>query len=304
MVVAKSAGSFLGGIFNNPGIIAIAAIGITLFIFKDRISEFFAGLKFPEFPDITFPEFPAFPEFPDITFPEFPDFGSFFDNFFNGNGEEPPFTEEPTEEPTELPGGPGIGPVEFPPGCFVNSLGQLDCPTPPTFDVCKENPELCEPESIPEPGDDDFIGPVQPDEPFSLDNFFQDTPPIQPPFMPPVDLPPGFSGGGPSFEGGTIFETNDCFLSLNQLIEKYGVSASQAADIKAQACTAEPGFQPTDFPEEFEFGTSTGSGIFGPPTGEENIVTGGATLESEEKKAACVTCELFGLNCPICAGTI
>jgi len=98
MVVAKAAGSFLGSIANNPGIIAIAAIGITLFIFRDRISEFFAGLKFPEFPEIKFPEFPditfpEFPAFPDITFPEFPefpDFSSFFDNFFNffngGNG--------------------------------------------------------------------------------------------------------------------------------------------------------------------------------------------------------------------------
>jgi len=91
MVVAKTAGSFLGSIANNPGIIAIAAIGLTLFIFRDRISEFFAGLKFPEFPEITFPEFPTieFPEFPAIEFPEFPDFGSFFDNFFDffgGNG--------------------------------------------------------------------------------------------------------------------------------------------------------------------------------------------------------------------------
>jgi len=101
-MVARQAGSFLGGIANNPGIIAIAAIGLTLFIFRDRISEFFAGLKFPEFPPIEFPEFPTI-EFPE--FPEFPDFGSFFDNFFGGNGDEPPFTEVPTEEPTELPGG-------------------------------------------------------------------------------------------------------------------------------------------------------------------------------------------------------
>jgi len=108
------------------------------------------------------------------------------------------------------------------------------------------------------------------------------------PFQPPVQLPTGFEGGGISFEGGTIFETPDCFLSLSQIIDKYGVTASQAADIKAQSCSENITDEPTDFPVGFDFGTNLGQ----------------PTLESEEQIAACTSCQLFGLNCPICAGTI
>jgi len=78
----QAAGGFFGGIANNPGIVAIAGIAITvlttLLIFRKDIQGFFGNLKFPELPglpDITFPtfEFPdiTFPDFPDITFPEF-----------------------------------------------------------------------------------------------------------------------------------------------------------------------------------------------------------------------------------------
>jgi len=302
MVVAKSAGSFLGSIANNPGIIAIAAIGLTLFIFRDRISEFFAGLKFPEIPAIEFPEFPAieFPEFPE--FPELPDFGKLFEDFFStftggGNGElqPPPAGDLPSE---------GLGDVTIPEGCFVNSQGIIECPTPPTFDVCQSFPELCEPTPP--------MDPALLDEPSDAELFAKDFPePFdepegpEPPFEPPIDLPEGFTGEGISFEGGTIFERDPCFMSLSEIIDAgLASSASAAANVKAIACSANVTDEPTDFPEDFDFGTSTGSG-FGPgddPTG--GIVTGGATLESEEKKAACVSCELFGLNCPICAGTI
>jgi len=44
MVSAKDAGSTIGGFFNNPGIVAIAALGIALFIFRKPIQEAFAGL--------------------------------------------------------------------------------------------------------------------------------------------------------------------------------------------------------------------------------------------------------------------
>lgn len=44
----------------------------------------------------------------------------------------------------ETPGTGGIvNGVTIPPGCSIGPQGQLDCPTPPTFDVCAENPELC-----------------------------------------------------------------------------------------------------------------------------------------------------------------
>jgi len=293
-VGGAAVGGAAGGFFNNPG--AIAAIGIvvaiitSLLVFRKDITDFLGGLRFPEFPEITLPTFPdiTFPdfpdiniEFPDITFPEFPtfefpDFGDFFNGGDGGPGPVPP---GPIGDPE----------ITLPEGCFIDSQGRLDCPTPPTFDVCDDFPELCEPCG---PNEIRIGGICTPAEPVG-----GETP------LPGPPLPPGFEGGGPSFEGGFIFETNDCFLSLSQLIDKYGVTASQAADIKAQACTAEPGEQPTDFPEDFDFGTSTGAG--GTPTTEESgIVTGGATLESEAQRAACTSCDLFGLNCPICRGEI
>jgi len=66
------------------------------------------------------------------------------------------------------------------------------------------------------------------------------------------ELPAGFSGGGPSFIGGSIFETPIQNLSLSQIIDKFGVTASQAANIKAIAAD--------DF-GNFDFGTNTGGGI-------------------------------------------
>jgi len=282
------AGGFAGGFFSSPTFIILGALIVGLVFFAGDIrkalgsfGENFGKVELPDItlPEINFPkiEFPEF-EFPEITFPDitFPDF-SFLGGLFGGD--TPPFSEEPTEEEVELPS-EGLGPVTFPEGCFVNELGQLDCPSPPTFNVCAENPELCEEEAP-----DQIIPTPEQVEQEDFEKIF----------TPPLDLPVGFIGSGPSFEGGAIFETPTQFLTLSQIIEKFNVSASQAADILAQA--------KDDF-GEFDFGTSTGSGIFGPPTGEESIVTGGATLESEAQKAACVSCELFGLNCPLCSGTI
>jgi len=319
----------LENLAKNPAVLAIAALGIVAFIFRDKISDFLSNITggaetanilgenllsnlqgtqdllnnitsfFTNF------EFPTF-EFPTFEFP----------NLF-GNGEEPTFSDEPSEEPTTLPGGPGIGPVEFPEGCFINSQGLLDCPSPPTFDACAENPGLpqCQPE---QPAGPSIIGggptdPICVDVPLITGGSFNTCtgeftptstfigppePPSEPepdvPFEPPIDLPPGFTGGGPSFQGGTIFETDICNKSIGQIAAENGISASAAADMKFQACET----------SDFDFGTNTGSG-FGPgddPTGP--IVTGGATLASEEQRAACISCELFGLNCPICQGRI
>jgi len=38
---ASSIGQGLGGFFNNPSTLALAALGIGLFIFRDKISSFF-----------------------------------------------------------------------------------------------------------------------------------------------------------------------------------------------------------------------------------------------------------------------
>jgi len=317
----RGAGGFLGGLFNNPGVVAIA-LGIgALLIFGGDIRKAFGSLGESigsigdvQFPDITLPEI----NFPEITFPEFPDFTSIFENFFNqfGGGEPGPVDIVPG--PVD-PGGTGPGETTvFPPGCTLGPNGIIECPTPPTFDVCSEFPELCQGEPLPGPGDPILPGPGAsiigggPTDPVCVDiplitggSFNTCTgeasepisPPVQEPFMPPVELPGGFVGGGPSFEGGTIFETTDeSCQDLSCVIDRNpGFTASQAADRLAE-------IQGTL--GDFDFGTNTGSG-FGPgddPTGP--IVTGGATPESEAQRAACTSCELFNLNCAACQGLI
>jgi len=288
------AGGFAGGFFSSPTFIILGALTVLLLFFQGDIRKAFENLGKI---DITLPEFPeiTLPEFPEITLPEFPDFGKIFEDFFKRFGMIGGETVSPTmppDVPTPLPPmelpSEGLGIVETPEGCILNPDGTVSCPTPPTFDVCSVFPELC----VPEEGDPDFIGPIQPEPPFMLP---EPEPPFEEPepFDPPIELPAGFVGAGPSFEGGTIFETPTEFLSLSQIVEKFDVSASKAADILARA--------KDDF-GDFDFGTSTGSGLI--PPFDQPIITGGATLESEAKRAACVSCELFGLNCPICAGTI
>jgi len=66
---------------------------------------------------------------------------------------------------------------------------------------------------------------------------------------------------GSGFVGGGIFETPIENLSLNQIIERFNVTASQARDIQARAGGGSEQFQ-DDF-NNFAFGTNTGSGIGG-----------------------------------------
>jgi len=61
-----------------------------------------------------------------------------------------------------------------------------------------------------------------------------------------------FQGGGLSFIGGQVFETPIANLSLSQIIDKFDVTASQAANIKA--------ISQDDF-GDFDFGTNFGGGI-------------------------------------------
>jgi len=102
MVVAKSAGSFLGGIFNNPGIIILGALAVVLLFFQGDIRKAFASLgeNFGkiELPDITLPEI----NFPDITLPSF-DFGGLF------GGAEPQIIA-----PLTQPGTGGFNPADMP----------------------------------------------------------------------------------------------------------------------------------------------------------------------------------------------
>jgi len=279
------AGGFAGGFFSSPTFIILGALAVILLFFQGDIRKAFGSLgkiELPAFPDITFPDI----TFPDITFPtfEFPELPSF--DFLGGlfGGGEP-------QVQGILPLPPDVEDI----GLIEDPATTCPCGSTVIQDIEGDVSQVCIPCPVPEEGDPDFIGPIFEEPPFML----ADVPsiPNRDPteFQPPIELPEGFVGEGPSFEGGTIFETPIEFLSLSQIIDRFDVTASQAADILARARD--------DF-GDFDFGTSTGSGIFGPPTGEERIITGGATLESEEQRAACVSCQLFGLNCPICAGTI
>jgi len=305
------AGGFFGGLFSSPSFLILGGLAIALFLFRDKISEGF-GSAFENFGKIEFPSFPEFPKFPEINFPEFPDFAGFFENL------KFPEFELPTLPEFELPTLPEFKFPEFqfpefklpaiPEGFFnpFNIFGTPDPDEPTIPAVLVEDTGLIEDPATTCPCGSSIVQDIQGNvnqtcKECATDPLVVPTPPIVEqesfiaPFQPPITLPEGFVGGGQSFIGGAIFETPTQFLTLSQIIEKFNVSASQAADILAQA--------KDDF-GDFDFGTNTGSGIFGTPTGQENIVTGGATLESEAQRAACVSCQLFGLNCPLCSGTI
>jgi len=80
-VAGTGIGAAVGGFFTNPAVLILAALGIGLFIFRDKISSFIqegiSGIKLPDInlPDINFPDFPEFPSF---DFPEFPNLCSLF----------------------------------------------------------------------------------------------------------------------------------------------------------------------------------------------------------------------------------
>jgi len=101
-----------------------------------------------------------------------------------------------------------------------------------------------------------------------------------------------FQGGGPSFEGGQINEIPIANMSLNDIIERFGVGATEAADIRARARN--------DF-GDFDFGSNTGSGI-GSVTENPEIATRlpneGAVSnpEFEGKTAEQIARELTGGN--------
>jgi len=216
------------------GLVVVGIVG--LFFLARGIGQSLEGFKFPEI---------TIPSFPEITFPSFPDINITLPPIFGGPPGEP-LPGEVTDgevEPGVLPTEP-FGDIQIPAGCTVDNLGRVSCPTPPTFDVCSIFPDLCPGEEIPlEPRPQP---PPVPSVGGSLEVVF--TPAPTPP--PPIVVAPGiegeFVGGGPSFEGGTIFETPICNLSLSQIIDQgLASSASQAASIRAEAC----GFTPDE--EEF-----------------------------------------------------
>jgi len=86
-----------------------------------------------------------------------------------------------------------------------------------------------------------------------------------------------FTGGGPSFRGGQVRETPISRLSLGQIAQKLGISASKAASLKAEATGELDRIG-------FDFGTNTGSGLKGstPEAIRESRLD---KLKAEEQKA-------------------
>jgi len=253
---ARAAGSFLGGIFNNPGVVILGGLAIALLFFSKDIRNAFGSLgeSFGKI-DITLPEIklPEFPDikFPDITFPEFPDFTSIFQGFQDQ-------LSSLAGQTVEVPGGT----LTIPPDTTVTPEGTVTSTTPPTIDLGLE------------PGGLDPLGEISfnrlrseiisgltrrgftqsqvfaafRDVEFSqgfgeLDRILQqfNTPFTQ--FTPLVEQDLGFddtvlnligtsqefTGGGVGFQGGVINPTP--ITTLTQVIDLFpGITASQAAD--------------------------------------------------------------------------
>lgn len=235
----KAAGSFLGGLANNPAIIIIALVLGALFIFRDRISEAFAGfgenigqVQLPalpqlpsfniQFPDITFPSitFPSF-EFPSFSFPEFPSLPSqqtpeqqlaLFGQILTEQQESIIETIEKT-----LAGGGGAEQVaeiittEFPEA--TTSLFEFNPPGIVGFGVLGEDLGGIS-ETL--AGQLGITPETSFQEAINLFSLFQEggftavlaaTQTIEPTIVVDPSISGEFEGGGPSFEGGFIFVT-------------------------------------------------------------------------------------------------
>jgi len=262
---ARAAGSFLGGLANNPAVVIIALVLGGLFIFKDRISEAFGSLgeglgdiniqlpdiKLPELklPEISLPEF-EFPEFkfPEIKFPEF-DFGNIF-------AVNPVISPEESEKLSiGLAGGIQERRRDLERALAEKELAAADIPLRDIQDDVEglspaQRFAFIERGVIPTGFEviggqlvGEQIAPLKTtvSQPKPIQSFLTDQPTQQ------------FTGGGVSFTGGSIFETPLANLSLSQIIDKFMVTASQAANLKA----IDIGFTP----EETEF--LQGSGDIG-----------------------------------------
>jgi len=282
----SAGGSFFGGILGNP-IVAIVLLALGgLLIFRKDISGALSNFKLPElpslpdfkFPDITFPSLPdfnfpefSFPEikFPDFNFPDFnfPDFDFEFPDivggaseFFGGLQEDFDQFIKDSQSNLDAAGG-GVG--DFFGGLqsdFDNFISGLTPKQP-----------LTEADQFDDSGlaGIDLTPSGQPAAPFrDAERFARDFPEITTEgeafraggglfrdfFVENLlqDQTQDFTGGGVSFTGGSVRETPISELSLSQIIDRFNVSASQAADIRARARD--------DF-GDFDFGTNTGSGI-------------------------------------------
>jgi len=216
--VGTGIGAAVGGFFTNPVVLIIAALGFTLFIFRDKISQFVSdaigGIELPDInlPDINLPsfEFPSF-EFPSFEFPSFdiPEFPSFdlCSLFGIGCDEIPPPPDQPTT--------PSVKEVleECNENCVIKQDAQGVVTTTCTCDG-QEFSSVGEPTIPPEP-----IPEPPPPIPIIID--------------PELEVEGEFTGGGPSFIGGSIGQTP--VTTLFQVLDLFsGFSASQAANFLFQ----------------------------------------------------------------------
>jgi len=235
-VAGTGIGASIGSALSSPfglGVLGLGAVAVTLFIFKDRISEFFQNaLKIPPI-DITLPtinipnpfegfEFPTF-ELPTFELPTFelPEF-NLCTLFGIGCPEEPAEPDPPTtpiiEEVTEQ--------------CNENCNIVQDAAGVVTIQ-CVCDGEVFSGVGVPPPPE---IPPPPPELP----------PP--PPIIidPELDVEGEFEGGGPSFIGGgigqtpitTLFQVLDLFPLLsasgaaNFLFQFSGISPSDALNLE------------------------------------------------------------------------
>ena len=229
MVVKKAAatagagaGGFLGGLFNNPGVIILGALAIIILFFQGDIRRAFGslgegisqGIGGLGNIDITLPEF----NFPDITFPDItlPSL----------------FPEAPPSQFPDLPPG-GLEGIPLEPG----GVNPPEAPTAPTpIDVALS--EGATPSDIA-----DIIG-IQPDDPNQAPGLFQpptqELPPLAGsiaqiidqlvPIPSPTTIPESQLNIG-GFQGEAISAPLGA-LPLSQIIEMFNVTASQAANIQ------------------------------------------------------------------------
>lgn len=198
----KAAGGFLGGILNNPGAVILGGLVIALVFFKDDISRFF-GKAFGE---------AAISGTGEAISGAFEGAGTAIGEAFGGLG----------ESITDLFAGFKLPEITLP---------EIDLPT--ITDIFQPR----------DGGDFTDVGMAA-----ARGRQDQPTPEVIPISIPgeqiQTELETGqqFFGFGPSFEGGVIRETPTEFLSLSQIIDKFMVTASQAASIRAEA----QGFTPQE----------------------------------------------------------
>lgn len=271
--VSRSAGGFLGGLFNNPGLVALGALAIGLFLFRDKISEFFQGafddfgkIELPSItlPEIKFPEFPSFPEFPDFFPPQQQPLNPPAPIFtpappLPGGGDPgfqlapPPLTINPDPNiPIELGGG-GAGGFRIDVSAF-ESRGDAFNLAADFFGGILKVPQnilmainqFFAGELIPEAGGDVIAGdPRSLAEAISrgqIQGTFLTGDPRSTVIVPVADE---FGlGGGPSFIGGQTTFGSDIVDTLSEVLNLFpGLTASQAADALAEF----PGLTASEF---------------------------------------------------------